>query len=96
MEGFLESEKLIKERLQKENDWLHTVRKASQEEYELKIKQLESTIKTMDEDILLLQKDNEDTESLLQATQPVVHSLKIKLLEANNTISRIKSQAGVK
>ena len=57
--GFLESEKLIKERLQKENSWVHEIKEAAQTEYELKILELQAAIKTMDEDILLLQKNNE-------------------------------------
>jgi hypothetical protein len=46
----------------------------------------------MDNDILLLQKSNEETEKLLQTTEPELYNLKVKLLEANNTISRLKGQ----
>lgn len=96
LEGFLESEKLIKERFQKQNDWLHEVKENAQSEYELKIQELQSTVKTMDEDILLLQMSNEETEALLKAKDPLVHSLKLKLIEANNTIARYKGQSMVK
>ena len=96
LEGFLESEKLIKERFQKENKWLFDVKENTQNEYELKIRQLQAIIKTMDEDIILLQKHNEETEALLHATNPVVHSLKLRLLEANNTIARFKAKVPVK
>ena len=96
LEGFLESEKLIKERFQKENKWLFDIKENSQNEYEVKIRQLQAVIKTMDEDILLLQKHNEETEALLHATNPVVHSLKLRLLEANNTIARYKAKVPAK
>ncbi|MEO6668463.1 MAG: hypothetical protein ABIN36_03235 [Ferruginibacter sp.] len=103
LEGFLESEKLIKERFQKENGWLHDVKESTQNEYEVKIaeleskiKQLQSVIKMMDEDILLLQKSNEETEELLKAGEPVVNALRLKLIEANNTISRYKAQVMAK
>ncbi|MEO8772159.1 MAG: hypothetical protein ABI402_18815 [Ferruginibacter sp.] len=103
LEGFLESEKLVKERFQKENGWLHDVKENAQKEYEFKMIELESkveklqaVIKMMDEDILLLQKSNEDTEDLLKAGEPVVNALRLKLIEANNTISRYKAQVMVK
>ena len=96
LEGFFEAEKLIRERLQKENVRLHEIKEAAQNDYELKIQQLESCIKTMDEDILLLQKSNEETEELLKITNPMVHSLKLKLIEANNAIARYKGQGVLK
>ncbi|MBS1741425.1 MAG: hypothetical protein JST81_00195 [Bacteroidetes bacterium] len=102
LEGFLESEKLIKERFQKENKWLYDVKESTQNEYEQKIHELESLVKTMDEDIILLQRHNEhtenqlrETEALLKAKDPVVHTLKLKLLEANNTIARYKGKVPV-
>ncbi len=89
-DGFLESEKLKKETLQKE---LNSVYQAK-ETLELTLKQRlqEAAIinKRMDEDILLLQKSNEETEALLKAGQPELHSLKLQLIEANNTIARLK------
>lgn len=95
-DGFLESEKLKKETLQKE---LNTVYQAK-ETMELTLKQRlqEAAIqnKRMDEDILLLQRSNEETEALLKASQPEVHALKIQLIEANNTISRLKGLLGTK
>lgn len=96
IEGFLESEKLIRERFQKENAQLHRVKETTQQEYEEKIQSLQKLVKRMDEDILLLQKSNEETEALLKAGDPVVHSLKLKLIEANNTIARYKAQVFAK
>lgn len=96
LEGFLESEKLIKERFQKENTGLHEIKEALQKEHELKIAELQALVKIMDEDILLLQKSNEETEALLQAGDPVAHTLKLKLIEANNAIARYKAQVLVK
>ena len=86
-EGFLEREKLGKERLQREMEQLY------QREAEL-IKKLDAAAllnKQMDADIILLQKSNEETESLLNATEPEVYALKLKLIEANNTIARMKA-----
>jgi len=88
IEGFLEREKLGKERLQRETELLY------QRESEL-LRKLDAAAllnKQMDADILLLQKSNEETEALLNATEPEVYSLKLKLIEANNTIARMKGQ----
>ena len=57
-----------------------------------KIADAEQVIRIMDNDILLLQKDNEETEALIKTTQPELYNLKLKLIEANNTISRLKAQ----
>ncbi|MFT3911745.1 MAG: hypothetical protein QM737_20140 [Ferruginibacter sp.] len=107
LEGFLETEKLVRDRVQKENAWLMETKENNQKEFdqciaelnrehELKVTELNNVIKIMDEDILLMQKSNEETEALLQATNPVVHNLKLKLVEANNTIARFKAQVPVK
>jgi hypothetical protein len=50
----------------------------------------------MDEDILLLQKSNEETERQLASSQPELHNLKLKMIEAQNVIARYKSQLGTK
>jgi len=88
IEGFLEREKLGKERLQRETELLY------QRESELlrKLDAANLLNRQMDTDILLLQKSNEETEALLNATEPEVYSLKLKLIEANNTIARMKGQ----
>lgn len=85
-EGFLERERLGKERLNRETALLY------QRENELskKLDAACSLNRQMDSDILLLQKSNEETEELLKMTQPELYSLKIKLIEANNTIARLK------
>ena len=88
-EGFLEREKLGKERLQRETELFY------QREAEL-IKRLEASLmrnKQMDSDILLLQKSNEETEAMLKSAQPELYSLKLKLIEANNTIARMKAKS---
>lgn len=90
LQGFLESEKLRKEALLKENTALHEMRKAEGETNDQKLKELQVINKRLDEDILLLQKSNEETEALLEAGLPVVHTLKLQLLEANNTIARYR------
>ena len=87
-DGYLEREKLGKERLQRETELLY------QREVELakKLKNVELLTMQMDSDILLLQKSNEETEALLNVTEPEVYALKLKLIEANNTIARMKAK----
>ena len=95
-DGYLESERLMKETLQKENMQLHQMKEVAELEFSRKLKQAEDLNKMMDENILLLQKSNEYTEALLEAGEPALHALKVKLIEANNTIARYKSQLEVK
>ena len=94
--GLLESEKLIKENAQKENNYLLKSADSSILTTKAKLKQAEDIIKIMDGDILLLQKSNEETEALLAKGEPAVHELKLKLIEANNVIARYKSITGGK
>jgi Skp family chaperone for outer membrane proteins len=93
-QGFLESEKLMKETFKKENSTLHDIRQASEGELIKRLQVVEAQNKKMDEDILLLQKNNEETEQQLQITQPELHAIKLKLIEAQNTIARYKAQLG--
>ena len=95
-QGYLESEKLMKETLQKENIQVHQHKMATELEYAKKLKQAQELNRILDEDILLLQKSNEETEALLLAGEPEIHALKIKLLEAQNTIARFRAQLGVR
>jgi peptidoglycan hydrolase CwlO-like protein len=96
MQGLLESEKLIKETSHKENAFLLQSADASLLKTAEKLKAAENLIKVMDNDILLLQKSNEETEALLEKSEPAIHELKLKLIEANNTIARYKGQLGSK
>ena len=96
MQGFLESEKLMKETLQKENIHVHQSKQAIELDLHKKLKEANNLIKMMDMDILLLQKSNEETEALLQAGEPAMHALKVKLIEAQNTVARYKAQLGIK
>ena len=96
MQGLLESEKLIKETSHKENAFLLQSADASLLKAAEKLKAAENLIKVMDNDILLLQKSNEETETLLEKSEPAIHELKLKLIEANNTIARYKAQLGSK
>ena len=95
-QGLLESEKLIRETAQKENAFLLQSADASLLKTSEKLKAAENLIKVMDNDILLLQKSNEETEALLEKGEPAIHELKLKLIEANNTIARYKAQLGSK
>ncbi|MBU3713574.1 MAG: hypothetical protein FGM46_01350 [Ferruginibacter sp.] len=93
-EGMLESEKLIKETLRKENAIAFQLKETVELDFAKKLKEAEMALRIMDEDILLLQKNNEETEALLKAGQPEIHQLKLKLIEANNSIARYKAQLG--
>ena len=95
-QGYLESERLMKETLQKENIQVHQMKQGIELECAKKLKQAQELNKILDEDILLLQKSNEETEALLLAGEPAVHALKVKLIEAHNTIARYKSQFEIK
>ena len=88
----MESEKLIKETLRKESALAFQMKESIESELGQKLKEAQKQIKIMDEDILLMQKSNEETEELLKLTQPEIYNLKIKLIEATNTISRLKGQ----
>lgn len=92
--GLLESERLIRENMNKEHAFLMQSSEAALLKANEKLKASENLIRMMDTDILLLQKSNEETEALLQAGEPVIHEMKMKLIEANNTIARYKAQVG--
>ena len=93
VDGFRESEKLKKETLQKENVQINNMRLAGERELVNKLKLAQKQIQEMDRDILLLQQSNEETEAQLLAGQPEIHALKIKLIEAQNTIARLKANS---
>jgi hypothetical protein len=92
--GLLESERLIRENMNKEHAFLMQSSEAALLKANEKLKAAEKLIRIMDGDILLLQKSNEETEALLQAGEPAVHEMKMKLIEANNMIARYKAQIG--
>ena len=88
--GFLESERRIKETLQKELAVAHQTKMAAELDLSQKLKAAEKTIQQMDADIILMQKNYEETEALLEAKQPEVHAIKLELIEAKNALARIK------
>lgn len=88
--GFLESERLKKETLRNEIVIAHQQKQTTHLELTKKLNEAHAIIKQMDQDIILLQQSNEETEALLEAGQPEIHELKIKLLEAQNAIARGK------
>ena len=96
VKGLLESERLIKENAQKENNFLLQSAEGALLTTKIQLKSAERLIKMMDNDILLLQKSNEETEALLAKGEPAIYELKIKLLEAQNIILRYKAQVGEK
>lgn len=94
--GSWERERLMKETAQKESAHTHTVKESAEREFEKKLKSAQEIIKGMDNAILLLQKNNEETEALLKSGKPELHNIKLQLIEANNTIARYKAQLGIK
>lgn len=90
--GFLESERLMKETVQKELAITHQNKMAVELDLKTKLQRAEKIIREMDSDILLMQKSYEETEALLQAKSPEVHALKLQLIEAQNTIARLKAK----
>ncbi len=94
--GYLESEKLRKETVQKENVMLHQAKQGVELELKKRLNEVLAINKLMDQDIMLLQKSNEETEAMLEAKEPAVHTMKLKLIEANNAIARYKAQLGIK
>lgn len=95
-DGYLESEKLKKETLQKELNSVYQAKETIELTLKQRLKEAAIVNKRMDEDILLLQQSNEETEALLKAGQPELHALKVQLIEANNTIARLKGLLGAK
>ncbi|MBL0357807.1 MAG: hypothetical protein IPP72_13380 [Chitinophagaceae bacterium] len=94
--GFLESERLMKETLQRELAIVHQNKMAVELDLTQKLKAAEKIMRQMDSDILLMQKNYEETEGLLQVTQPQVHALKLQLIEAQNNITRLKAKLAEK
>lgn len=92
----MESERLMKETLQKELAVVHQLKMAKELELNQKLQTADKIIKQMDGDIILMQKSYEETEALLEAKAPEVHALKIQLIEAQNNIARLKAKLGEK
>jgi hypothetical protein len=90
--GFLESERLMKETVQKELALVHQNKMTTELDLAIKLQAAEKMMQQMDSDILLLQKSNEETEALLEAKQPEVHAIKLQLIEAQNNAARYKAQ----
>jgi hypothetical protein len=90
--SLFETEKLRKDLLQKENLELYKINDAVKADLSAKVNKLTSDNKRIVEDILLLQKDNEESDALLKAGEPEIFNLKLKLIEANNEIARYKAE----
>jgi flagellar biosynthesis/type III secretory pathway M-ring protein FliF/YscJ len=91
-EGLLESERLKKENAQKENQFLIQSGDTALLQTKERLKMAQDQVKQMDEDIILLQRSNEETEALLAKGEPAIDELKKRLIEANNAIARLKAQ----
>ena len=91
-QGYLESERLMKETVQKELAVVHQSKMTTELDLSIKLQAAEKMMQQMDSDILLLQKSNEETEALLEAKQPEVHAIKLQLIEAQNNAARYKAQ----
>ena len=96
LQGLLESERLMRETAQKENNFLLQSADTTLLTTKEKLRKAEEIMRMMDSDILLLQKSNEETEDLLAKGEPALHEMKLKLIEANNAITRYKAQLGEK
>ena len=92
LDGLLESERLVKETLRKESALAFQLKETVEADLGRKLNEAQMVIKHMDQDILLLQKSNEESEALFKAGEPELYNLKLKLIEANNNISRLKAQ----
>lgn len=92
LNGLLESERLVKETLRKESAMAFQLKEATETELNQKLKAAEQLIHQMDMDIILLQKSNEETEAMFRDQEPEIFELKKRLIEANNTIARLKGQ----
>lgn len=92
MESLLLQEKQMKETQRKESNLVQQHQQAKELSLQEQLEKKKQELKIMDENILLLQKSNEETEALLEANQPEIHALKLKLIEAQNTIARYKGQ----
>ena len=68
------------------------LKEATETELNQKLKAAEQLIHQMDMDIILLQKSNEETEAMFRDQEPEIFELKKRLIEANNTIARLKGQ----
>lgn len=88
--GFLESERLVKETLQKELAVAHQKKMTTELAFTQKLEIAEKVIRQMDSDIMLMQKSYEETEALLEAKHPEVHALKLELIEVKNALARLK------
>lgn len=80
------------------NLWEKAEEKLNQENRVLiaKVYQLESEKEHLITDNSDLKLRNLELDQLLKEGQPVIHSLKMKLIEANNTIVRYKARLGLK
>lgn len=92
----MESERLMKEKLRKENNTVYQAKETIENELQQKLAEAVHITKMMDQDILLLQKSNEETEAILEAGAPMMNALKLKLIEANDRIARYKAMVGEK
>lgn len=90
-EGLLESERLIKETLRRENSLAFQLKENIENELGEKIVRYQQILKQMDTDILLLQKSNEETEKFFSEKQPELFEMKKQLIEAQNNIIRLKA-----
>ena len=71
LNGLLESEKLVKENLRRENQMAFQMKETMEFELRRKLK---------------------ETEALYQSKEPEIFAVKKKLIEANNTIARLKAE----
>ncbi|MEO6556074.1 MAG: hypothetical protein ABIN92_01055 [Ferruginibacter sp.] len=85
-------DKLLMEKLQTEHSALQHEKIHDLESFSKRYKELESVNASLQHQVAILTNKFDESDALLKAGQPVIHSLKLKLIEANNTIARYKGR----
>lgn len=80
----------LKSKLAEEESQFELARK----NFETKSQQLEKEKHDLKQEVSELKQKNMELDQLLKEGQPVIHSLKLKLIEANNNIARYKGKYG--
>lgn len=94
LEGDLDNRKVqlheLKSKLLEEASQFELARK----NFETKTQLLEKEKQELKQEVGELKQKNMELDQLLKEGQPVIHSLKLKLIEANNSIARYKGKFG--
>jgi len=75
---------------------MEKMQQAENSKYATRIQNMNHEIGVLKNENEMLVTHNRELDQLLKEGQPVIHSLKMKLIEANNTIVRYKARLGLK